>query len=49
MKRKPMSRQPKSEMAKTKAETWRLFSLFIRYRDALKTTGTLEELSLIHI
>jgi len=39
----PMSRSPKSPKAQAKAETWRLFSLYIRYRDALKTTGTLEE------
>ena len=47
MKRTPLkrktglSRRPKSDKAKAKAETWRLMSLYIRYRDALKTTGTL--------
>jgi len=39
----PLSRRPKSPKARAKAETWRLFSLYIRYRDALKTTGSLEE------
>lgn len=38
-----LSRRPKSDKAKAKAETWRLFSLYIRYRDSLKTTGTLTE------
>ena len=41
--KKPMSRQPRTEKAQAKAETWRLFSLYIRYRDSLKTTGTLTE------
>ena len=40
--KKPMSRRPKSPKAKAKAETWRLLSLYIRYRDAIKTTGGLD-------
>ena len=38
----PLSRKPKSERAKLKAQTWKIVSAYVRIRDAVETTGTLE-------
>ena len=38
-----LSARPKSEKARLKAEVWNLVSAYVRLRDALMTTGSLDE------
>ncbi|KKM95072.1 hypothetical protein LCGC14_1191730 [marine sediment metagenome] len=42
MKRTLINKKSKRPIKKLKAEAWRLFSLFIRMRDCLRTTGSVE-------
>ena len=43
MKRTPLAKRGKSPAAKAKAKCWAAFSRYIRTRDCLATTGTLDE------
>jgi len=42
LKRTLINKKSKRPIKKLKAEAWRLFSLFIRMRDCLRTTGSVE-------